>query len=430
MRVSLPYGITRICARWGGAARVLASRGVRAARAPGAVVRRALAHPVASPELRRLARGAAGAVVVVSDHTRQTAARDVLPAVFEELAAAGIPARAVRVLVAYGNHARASGTALRGALGALPRGATLAHHDSADAGALCDVGALPSGERLALNRLAVEAPVLVVTGAITFHYHAGFTGGRKAVLPGIAARANILANHAHTLAADGPGGRSPRCAPGMLAGNPVSEEMDAAARLLCARLARPPFLVNAVLAEEGGLCVACAGDLFEAFARGAAWVDAHFRAPVDRPFDVAIASAGGAPRDSSFYQAHKAFDHAARAVRDGGVAILAARCPEGAGPGFLDWFRFPDYDTHLAALRGHFTVPGQTALALRQKLRRIRGILVSTMPARDVEAMGMTPARTLAEGFARAREMTGMRAPRACVVPHASMVLPTLRGAR
>jgi nickel-dependent lactate racemase len=146
-----------------------------------------------------------------------------------------------------------------------------------------------------------------------------------------------------------------------------------------------------------------------------------------------IASAGGRPYDDTFYQAHKAFDHAARAARDGGVCVLAAACPEGAGAGLLEWFRHGSYDDHLAALRRSFTVPGQTALALRQKLLRVRGVLVSRLSPVEVRAMGLLPARTLAQGLAKARGIlarAGSSATRACLIPHAGVSLPCAEPAR
>jgi nickel-dependent lactate racemase len=424
----LPYGASEVRATWPGRLSRLEAAGVPRAADPGELVRGALSEPISSPTLEELARGARDCVVVVSDTTRETALPVVLPAVFESLERAGVSAERTSLLVAYGNHARASDGDIIRATGPLPEGVRLAHHDSSDDAALARIGRLPSGQELRLNRIAAEADMVVLTGAVTFHYHAGFTGGRKSVLPGIAARENVLANHAHILSDSAAGGRDPRCAPGRLDGNPVHEEMAAAAALLAARLPRPPFIVNVVLTERGDLAAVFAGDLTGAHEHAAAFVDASFRVDADRRYDVALASAGGLPRDFTFYQAHKAFDHAARAVRDGGVVVLAAECAGGAGAGFLEWFDHATYGEHLAALRGRFEVPGQTALALRQKLVRIRGVLVSRMPAADVERMGLVPAADLDEGIALARSLAGPRDSQseteACIMPHASMVLP------
>ena len=426
----LPYGASEIRATWPGGLARLGARDVPPAADPAGLVRRALARPIASPPLAEAASDSGDCVIIVSDTTRETALPELLPAVFESLARAGVPPGRTTVLVAYGNHAPVADAEIARMTGPLPPGVRIAHHDSSDAGALADLGRLPSGEALRVNRLAVEAAMVVVTGAITFHYHAGFTGGRKSVLPGIAARGNVLANHSLTLSASSPDGRDPRCAPGRLDGNPVHEEMVAAAKLfaarpLDARLARPPFLVNVVLTEDGAPAAVFAGDLFEAFAEGARYVDSRFRAGVAGGFDVALASAGGHPRDLTFYQAHKAFDHAARAVGDGGVVVLAAECAGGAGPGFLEWFDHASYDEHLAALEAHFAVPGQTALALRRKLARIRGVLVSRMPRADVERMGLVPARDLGEALDVARSLVpSQNVPKACIIPHASTILP------
>lgn len=397
-----------------------------------ALVRKALRSPVCSPPLAECARGAGSAVVVISDHTRRTALRHVLPAVFEELKAAGVRPDRASVLVAYGDHPRLSDRETRRLTGPLPRGVGILHHDSSDPEGLVPVVRVASGELVRLNRRAVEAELLVVTGAITFHYHAGFTGGPKALLPGIAAHENILANHARTLSPEAPSGRDARCQPGQLCGNPVHEAIEAVARAFVAGCERAPFLVNSVLTESNELAAVFAGDLFRAFERGAEFVDAHFARPVKELFDIAIASAGGHPRDATLYQAHKAFDHAARAVRDGGVVVLAAACGEGAGPGFLDWFRHASYEEHLMGLEQGFAVPGQTALALRQKLARVRGVLVSRMDPRDVRRTGLVPARRLDQGLRIARELLcsqgGRSETRACLIPHAAVTLPRPAG--
>jgi len=428
----LPYGSGSLRARWEGPLTVLHARGVRASSDPESLVEHALRRPLGAPALARAAAGARTAVVVVSDPTRETALRELLPPIFRHLREGGLSPDRVSVLVAYGNHARARDRDLRAMWGRLPRGTRVLHHDSKSPEDLVEVGRLRSGRALRLNRQLVEAEFAVITGGITFHYHAGFTGGRKAILPGLASREDILANHALTLSPRGGGDpsswRQAACAPGRLEGNPVHEEMDAAARLFAARAARPPFLVNSVLAEAGGLAAVFAGDLFLAFARGARYVASRFRVSLARPFDLVVASAGGRPRDASFYQSHKAFDHASRATRDGGVVVLAAECPEGPGAGMLEWFAHPTPEEHLSALRRRFEVPGGTALALRQKLARVSGVLVSRMKPGDVRAMGLIPAGSLEEALARARAILGSAPVRACAIPHAGVVLPSVRG--
>jgi nickel-dependent lactate racemase len=205
----------------------------------------------------------------------------------------------------------------------------------------------------------------------------------------------------------------------------VHEAILEVARAFVAGRERAPFLVNSVLAPDGSLAAVFAGDLFQAFTEGAAYVNAHFARPVRKPFDLAIASAGGHPRDATLYQAHKAFDHAARAVRDGGVVVLGAACGDGAGAGFLDWFRYESYEEHLRALERGFAVPGQTALALRQKLARVKGVLVSRLESRDVEATGLVPRRSLSAALSEARKLLavgGETRIRACVIPHAALL--------
>ncbi len=407
VRIWLPYGPGRMLFVASEETAVYCP-GVRPAISQSAEVRSALEAPVSSERLASLARGAKSACVVLSDHTRSTGAKVVVPAVLDELGRAGVSPAKVSYLIAYGNHPRAEDAELEAALGVLP--SRVIHHDSADDSNLTEVGVLPSGAPLRLNRTLVEADVVVLTGSVTFHYHAGFTGGRKSVLPGAASRENVLANHALIL---GERERRKECAPGVLDGNPVHEEMLAGARFL-----ERAFIVNTVMTPGGGIARVFAGDIEHAHRAACEFVGRGFRLRADRKHDTVVASAGGWPHDRSFYQAHKAVQHAAPMVRDGGLLVLVAECAEGVGaPSMLDWMKHADSASHFAALKEKFEVPGQTALALRDVLSRIRVSIVGVMDPGEARTLGIEPARTLRDALG------GDGASEAAVVPHAAVTL-------
>ncbi len=389
---------------------------------PAETLARLLAGNIYGPPLAARVKGARRPVIVVSDKTRATGVRWLLPRLLEAVRAVADPSADISVLVAYGNHSRHTPQEDADLFGELPDGVRLIHHDSRDDSQLVNVGTLPAGRRLRINRQAAAADALILTGAVTFHYHAGFTGGRKAILPGLASHEDTLANHALTLA--GREAADPRpWGPGRLNGNPVAEEMEAAQRLV-----GPSYLVNTVMAgneKENEIGAIFVGDPRDEHRAACAEVKARFARRIDAPADLVVASAGGFPKDINLYQAHKALDNAARACRDGGVVVLVAACAEGLGDdSFPRWLAYPDRRAHLAALREAFAVAGQTALAFREKIERLRVILVSELSDERVRQLGLTPAASLADALEQAKDLLGRRPGRAIVLPRGSETLP------
>ena len=403
-RVWLPYGPGRMLLIAPDGTPVFRP-GVRPALSPSLEVRRAIEKPVGSERLASRAKGARNVCVVLSDHTRTTGAKVVVPAVIEELNRAGVSSSKVSFLIAYGNHPRGEDVETRSALGELP--SRVVHHDSTDHSDLVEAGTLPSGRKLRLNRLLVESDLVVLTGSVSFHYHAGFTGGRKSVLPGAASREDVLANHSLIL---DEAGRRKECAPGALDGNPVHEEMLAALEFL-----DRAFVVNTVMTPRGGIARAFAGDVERAHRAACEFVERGFRLRAERQYDVVVASAGGWPHDRDFYQAHKAVQHASPIVKDGGTLVLVAECSDGVGArSMLEWMKRPDWATHFGELKDRFEVPGQTALALREVLSRVRVNIVGVMEPEEAKCLGLVPAKTLGEALGASERAEIAIVPHAC----------------
>ena len=181
------------------------------------------------------------------------------------------------------------------------------------------------GNKVYLNRTFAEADVKVLLGDVGFHYYAGYGGGRKSVLPAVSGEETIKHNHALLLHAS--------AKTGVLAGNPVHEDMTEAAKL-----AKVDFMLNVVINSKGEIVKAFAGDLEQAFLEAVKLVDAMYRIVVDRRADIVVVSPGGYPADLNLYQSYKAVDNALEVVKRGGVIILVAECPEGHGNQvFYDW---------------------------------------------------------------------------------------------
>jgi nickel-dependent lactate racemase len=252
---------------------------------------------------------------------------------------------------------------------------------------------------VALDRRVVEGePVVIVVGAIGFHYFAGFTGGRKGIFPGLGAYESVRENHRLVLDENGPG-LHPACRPGSLEGNPVHEDMLDAIRFVPGRI----FLVNAICNDDGEVTDVYTGDVIEAHAAGCeAYARAHTRR-CDEPVDVLVVDAGGHPRDIDLVQVHKSLVHAMPAVRRGGTIVLRAACAEGIGsPTLASWFDEGDSRAIEKALRASYQLNSHTALSLRQCAERHDLAMVTSLPAALVERMGARVASSVDEALGAA----------------------------
>jgi len=299
--------------------------------------------------------------LVVSDATRKTAADRILPVLLAGLKQKGCSLDNLFVLVATGIHRPPTPDEIERILGAPAaqtfRGRVFVHNPD-DKANLVAVGTTKRGHEIRVNRRAMEADRRIPIGAAAYHYHAGFGGGRKSLVPGLAARDTIAHNHSLTL--DPEQDRiHPRVDVGVLDGNPVSEEM-----LEGARLCRPDMIVNTVLTPEGELAGVFSGELDTAHRAACRLVEEICRVDIGDPADFVLASAGSAP---NWIQSHKALYNASRAIRKGGRAILVAPCPEGLGnERFRYWIKKSSVGEIFKGLRQSAEVLGQTALSTKK----------------------------------------------------------------
>jgi lactate racemase len=381
------------------------------------LIRRRLARPIGSPPLRDLLRATDTVAVPVSDVTRYSATELFLPHLLRETDAAGIPRKNVTLFVARGTHRALSGDELCDVLGPGIYSGVRTEQSDPD-GETVRLGTTGRGTPVRICRPLMEHDRIVLTGTIGFHYFAGFGGGRKALVPGCAARETAMATHFRIFRADGPG-KHPLARPGILAGNPVHEDI-----LEAVSLAPPAFLFNTLLTPEKKIFDAVAGHWRKAHEEGCARYARRYRLPIPRRYPLVVASAGGFPKDINFIQSHKALDHAFQAVAPGGALILLAECRDGYGsPEFFPWFRFEDPDAMERALRADYRIYGQTAHAALVKAKACRVILISSLPPDEVDRMGMTPATSLDEALRAARRHLG-EMPVPLVIPDAGYVLP------
>jgi len=284
-----------------------------------AALSEALNSPLGCPPLRQLVRPSDTVAVVFSDLTRPMPNDRVLPVLLEELARAGVPDNHVVLVNALGTHRPQTEDELKIMLGeAVVNRYRIVQHNAWEEATLAPVGKNRAGRTVRVNRTYLEASVRILTGFIEPHFFAGFSGGPKAVLPGIADVDSILDNHGATMLAD------PQATWTVTEGNPLWEEM-----LEIALLTRPTFLLNVTLNQARQITGVFAGDLIKAHQAGCEFARRHALRKVAQPFDIVITSNSGYPLDLNLYQAVKGMSAAARIVKPGGVIIMAAECWDG-----------------------------------------------------------------------------------------------------
>jgi nickel-dependent lactate racemase len=379
----------------------------------------ALKNPIHSPPLSERVRPGQRITIVISDITRLWVRTDFfLPHLLRILNERGIRDEAIRLLVATGSHRDNSPREIKTITGgaAFPRVKALNHH-AKEMGELIHLGRTPLGTEVWVNRAAVESDLLIVTGGITFHSLSGFSGGRKGILPGISGYDTIQQNH--RLALREGGGVLETVRKGQLEGNPVSDDMLSAARMV-----PNLFLFNVVANEEGRMVQVLCGDLQQAHRIGCETVKNISSVSLKEKVDLVLAGPGGYPWDISLYQSIKGLENASFAAREGGTIILVAECRDGLGPpDWVHWFELGGEKEIEDQLRKGFTIPGFIALKTVSLLRRFRVLLVSRLKENWVKKIGMTPAPSVSEAIRIAREekKTGANA---IFMPHGAFVLP------
>jgi nickel-dependent lactate racemase len=364
------------------------------------LVAEALENPIGTPKLSVMAEGKQDVVVIASDHTRPVPSKIIMPRLLAEIRK-GSPDARVTILISTGCHRQTTKEELISKFGPeIVREEHIVIHDC-DAGDLVNLGKLPSGGNMILNRLAVEADLLVAEGFIEPHCFAGFSGGRKSVLPGIAGRETVVYNHNAEFVAH------PRARSGILDGNPIHDDM-----LYAARAARLAFICNVVINSNKEIVYAVAGDLDVAHRDGCNFLANKCQA-LAVPADIAISSGGGFPLDQNIYQSVKGMLSGVATVNEGGVVIMLAKANEGhGGEEFYKTFAEEKdlerlLDTFMKTPKHETRVDQWSAQLFVQILRRARVIYVSVAPDALVEEFHMIPAHSLEEAVKKAEALLG-----------------------
>lgn len=327
--------------------------------------------------------------IVVNDITRPTPYEYLLPPLLAELKYAGISDDDITFLTATGIHDPHTEEQNEQVYGKeLVKRFRFVSHSADDEGSLVDLGELSTGFKLSVNKLAVRADFLITLGVIMPHYFAGFSGGRKSILPGVASRECIEKNHSRMLYLmdDLP----------PIEQNPISLEMIEAARK-----AGVDFILNVVTNSKKEITSVVAGDLEEAWYRGVAVSSAMYEVPIEQKVDVALVSAGGFPRDINVYQSQKALDHADKATKPGGTIILIAECRDGLGERvFEEWMKEAKTpDDVIGRIRDRFVLGGHKAYGICKVAKEKEIILISSLSDELTKRLFMRKMDTLRDAI-------------------------------
>ena len=381
------------------------------------LIRDAMAFPEGTKPLRELAKGKNRVVLLASDHTRPVPSRLIVPEMLREIRE-GNPGADITILIATGCHRGSTKEELLAKFGEeIIKKEKIEVHDC-DRSEMKELGNLPSGQRLIINRLAAEADLLVSEGFIEPHFFAGFSGGRKSVLPGAAAREVVLGNHNGAFIAD------PHARTGILENNRIHEDM-----VWAARAAGLAFIVNVVLNGSREVICAVAGDPEAAHEKGCAFlkglcgVKLSEQAPSAADSDIVITSNGGWPLDQNVYQAVKGMTAAEAVVKQDGVIIMASECSDGCG-GDVFYRTFRENKDPEELLRVFAaTPPGETVIDQWQSqifarvLSRAKVVFISEMPDEIVRDFHMIPAHSVEEALRTADQILGGNSGRITVIP-------------
>ena len=373
--------------------------------------REALDRPIDAPPLREVVKPGDKVLVTVSDITRGWQRNDqVLPVLIETLNEAGIPDANITILIVVGAHRLNTEHEFVELCGReVCHRVRVLNHDCWDTKNMVPLGRTSRGTEVSVNRLAVEADKLILTGGVIYHYMAGYGGGRKSVLPGLSSVQTIRQNHLWAMGPTVGSGSNPRAASGRTRGNEVHEDMMEIAGFL-----QPDFIVNTVPNLEGQIAGVFAGNWVSAWLDAVKRVEEIFGVEIREEADIVIATAGGYPKDINLYQTGKTMDNAYYAMKKGGVAIILAECPDiTEPPEFFEWFRYPSLLEMEKALRENFTIAGWVALKELECNSKGPFILLTRKENFDfVRKTGFTPASSIDEALQLAYEKCRTKNPK------------------
>lgn len=422
MKLHLDYGRNGLDAELPDSTTVLQMRDIPALQDVEERIHAALDAPVGTPPLRQLAQGRQSACIVIADITRPVPNRTILPPMLKVLESAGIRRESISILVGTGLHRPNLGEELVALVGEeIAAGYRCVNHVARDRDSLCHIGRTSGGAPIWIDRIYMDADLKIATSLIEPHLMAGYSGGRKAICPGIMGVDTMQILHGPDLIGD------PRSAEGVIEGNRFHQQA-----LEVALTAGVDFSFNVCMNARREITGLFCGDLEQAHAEGVRFVEYQNGATLDAPADIVVTTSAGYPLDLTFYQAVKGLTAALPVTRTGGTIIIAARCAEGIGSpefsGLLLETGSPQEFLDRLQDPGFFVVDQWQLQELCKVLDRAQVVLVSDgIPAEYRGRLLVDHAETVESAMHAALVQHGEGA-RLVAIPKGPYVLPRLQG--
>jgi len=398
---------------------VCSASDIRAEKPGRTIIREALDAPIGSPSLKELAKDKKSACIVVNDVTRPTPSRIILEGILEDLAEVGIADQEIKILIANGNHRPTKLDEQINMFGEeIVRRYKVINHVARNDEDLVYLGDTPLGVPIHVNRALVESELKVLTGTIRPHQSAGFSGGRKSVLPGVAGLNSIRKHHSFPIFPITP-------QLGVIKGNTFHEQS-----LLGAKFVGIDFIVNVIENSHKEILSAVAGDLEAAHAEGIKRCLDIWTYLLPERVDIIITSPGGYPKDINLHQSQKAVAPCELALKKGGVIILVAQCPDGAGQ-VPDWF---EGATTPQDVIDKFIRDGWSPAAHAKPFLLARPLsnhhVIAVCDGIDDELlkkMFIVPAKDIEDAYQKACDYCQLEEPKILVLPVAGDVIPLVQ---
>lgn len=383
---------------------------------PEQAILEAIRNPIDTKPLRQIVKPGEMVAFIVNDPTRVANSHIFMPILLDELNRAGIPDKDMYIVFALGTHRPMTEEEIIHEVGpAVASRVRMYNSDCRDESQYKYFGTTSRGTPVSFNKLVVEADHIVCTGSVVHHFFAGFGGGRKAMLPGVAYYETIRKNHSMMF--------EPDAVIGKLEGNPIYHD-----QVEGVQMCRPSFLINAVLNEKKEFLKIFAGDFVTAHKEACKFVDTVYGAQIESPADLVIATCGGYPKDINIYQLQKTMDNAWCAVKEGGVVIILGECREGSGSALYEKTMHENdtADKVEASLRANFQIGAHKAYAVTRLMKKAEFILVSSLEPELAKSLLFTPAKDIEEALAMAFDKLGPN-PRIIIMPQGSLTVPRLK---
>ena len=382
---------------------------------------RVMENPNGTESLRKIVKTGESVVIVVSDVTRLwIKTNQFLSHIIEYLNDLGVADDQISIIIALGSHRVSTETEKETIVGSEVFSRIKVYdHDCFNPEENSFVGYSSVNTPIYINKKILEADRVILTGGIVFHLFAGFGGGAKSVVPGVAGIETIQYNHRLTFNEGEGTGLNLNASSNIIKGNPMREDITD----ICRRV-NPDFLINAILDTEGNFLKFVAGDFEEAWLEGCDFIRNCYGIGIEEKADIIVATAGGYPRDINLYQTIKTMDNCLYGGNESSVIVLMSECRDGLGAAeFLDWFQYKTLEEMEMALKRNFTVPGYAAYKTAYTGVYRRLIMISALPEEQVKELGFISAKSLEEAMELAYQLSPPD-PKIILMPYGGNTLP------